>query len=443
MLSAMRTRPRSVARGALRQATLVEQHPSVARKRHTDAAEVQCAPKKARARTPRRRTPPPPPESITEHVARKTALSVTDLVSPSWCEYAYLYNILAQSHLPLWKRPQSITTPDGNVLTPSWAQLQAREEVLARGTEIHDALEREVQPVELTFRFETPADEWALYVLQFAASLCAARRGRAREVPVLGFVHGRLVRGIVDELRFEKGGVVVSDTKTRHSARLPSEADQMQARLQCMLYKRLIDGLYTGITGTEMPGRDPHAEPVAFAAVAETLRIDLDARLSDAFLQDVAEMIATTATPWHVAQVDGLSLRTAVDLAREALLLLLQDTPMPIGEKLELVYVCRGNAKPLGVEAFADAPDVLQTYLYHLFTLLRGVRRPEGVDVQSTRRCDSCAWREGCEWRAAQASAALERVRPAALPLPVAFASSDDEALWSEFSLDHLVDLQW
>lgn len=215
----------------------------------------------------------------------------------------------------------------------------------------------------------------------------------------------------------------------------------MQARLQCMLYKRLIDGLYTGITGTEIPRRDPYAEPVAFAAVAETLRIDLDARLSDAFLEDVAEMIATTATPWHVAQAHGLSLRAAVGLARDALLL--QDTPVPIGEKLELVYVCRGDAQPLGVEAFADAPDVLQTYLDHLFTLLQGVRRPEGVDVQSTRRCDSCAWREGCEWRAAQASAALERVRPAALPLPAALASSDDEALWSEFSLDHLVDLQW
>lgn len=400
-----------------------------ARERHT-ATTVRSR------KTPRK--PIEPPHSISDHVERKRVLSVTDLVSPSWCEYAYLYNILGQSHLPLWQRPASITTPDGNVLTPSWTQLQAREDTLARGTEIHDAMEREVQPIRLTFRLVSPADEWALYLLQFAAGIHAARTsGCAREVPVLGYVQGRLVRGIVDELRREGTSLLLSDTKTRRSSRLPTELDQLQARLQVMLYKRLVDSLYLGITGQESEAMDPYAEPVSLDTLGATLQLDMDAPLSSEFHADVQTMIQTTATPWKPSEASHLTLHTVLALARQALG---RHNTQHVAHELELVYVQRDTAQPLGVARFHTEPTLLQDYLEHLFLLLHGRRAPEGVAAQSTRRCDSCAWREGCEWRDAQAKAALEKTRR-----PACDATASDDVLWSEFDIPdhHLALLEW
>lgn len=385
------------------------------------------------------RKPRTPPQSIPDHVGRKRVLSVTDLVSPSWCEYAYLYNILAQSHLPLQQRPQSITTPQGNVLTPSWAQLQAREEVLARGVAVHDAIEREIQPVALTFRLAAPADEWALSLLQFAAGLYVARtRGCAREVPVVGYVHGRMVRGIVDELRHDGCTLTLSDTKTRRSSRLPPEMDQLQARLQVMLYKRLVDGLCRGLTESETEHMDPYAEPTSVETLCDTLQLDIDAPLSDVFQEDVATMVRTTPTPWTTLDIRALSLRSVQALARKALGPSLKRS---IARQLELVYVRRQSAKPLGVVRFHAEPKILQDYLARVFLLLQGTRTPEGVAVHATRRCDSCAWREGCEWREAQAAAALPERYQRQSPRE----KYSDEALWSEFGIPEyeLAHLQW
>lgn len=442
---------------ALRQSTLwgapevvqvqVRKSARVAR-RSACASVAHTREQSTRASPPRKRTwrPPTPPRSITDHIERKRVLSVTDLVSPSWCEYAYLYNILAQSHLPLLQRPTSITTPQGNVLTPSWAQLVARDEILAQGIKVHEAIEREVQPVELTFRFVAPADRWALFLLQFAAGVHAARTtGRAREVPVLGYVHGRLVRGIIDELRREGSAVLVSDTKTRRSMRLPPELDQLQARLQVMLYKRLVDSLYSGITGTSAGADDAYAEPVSIPAVCDTLQLDLDAPLSDELHEDLETMVRTSATPWTLDEMTGLTMRAALQLARSALK---ERSEVRISRQLELVYVHRDTQDaPLGVSHFDTNPELLQNYLDRVFLLLDGDRAPEGVGVQATRRCESCAWREGCEWREAQARAAAAKAadRCKLKDSTAHLAATADDALWNEFDIPehHLHLLEW
>lgn len=442
---------------ALRQSTLwgtpevvqvqVRKSARVAR-RSAYASTVRTRERSTLASPPRKRTwrPPTPPRSITDHIERKRVLSVTDLVSPSWCEYAYLYNILAQSHLPLTQRPTSITTPQGNVLTPSWAQLVARDEILAQGVKVHEAIEREVQPVELTFRFVAPSDQWALFLLQFAAGVHAARTtGRAREIPVLGYVNGRLVRGIIDELRREGPVVLVADTKTRRSLRLPPELDQLQARLQVMLYKRLVDSLYAGITGASACTEDAYAEPVSIPTVCDTLQLDMDAPLSDELHEDLKTMVRTSATPWTVDEMTGLTMRAALHLARSALE---EHSEIRFAKQLELVYVHRDTqGSPLGVSHFDADPELLQNYLDRVFLLLEGDRAPEGVGVQATRRCESCAWREGCEWRDAQAQAAAAKAteRSKLKNSTTHLAASADDALWNEFDIPehHLRLLEW
>ncbi|WFD43411.1 hypothetical protein MPSI1_002072 [Malassezia psittaci] len=381
-----------------------------------------------------------PPRSLTEHIDRKRVLSVTDLVAASWCEYAHLYNVLSQSHLPLSLRPSSITTPEGNVITPSWAKLQQREEIMQRGAEVHDVLERQVQPIRVEFRLVTPGDRWALQLLQFASGIAAARSsGCAREIPVFGYVHGRLVRGIIDEVRRETSTLQLSDTKTRKSWRLPTEADQIQARLQVMLYKRLADGLYLGITGQETKYMDQYAEPVVLQNLCATLNLDIDSPLSKEFTEDVRTMIETTITPWSLSDVSSLTLRTTFALARQALE---HNAEIHIRNRLEIAYVRPDqDATPVGSTLFDAQPKYLQDYLEEVFSLFQGVRAPQGVGIQATRRCESCAWREGCEWRERQANKALAKTQTCIVQTSVA----SDDMLWDEFDIpeQQLTLLDW
>lgn len=413
---------------------------------------VQVAAVHTRARTPARRvrTPPLPPASLAEHVDRKHALSVTDLVSPAWCEFAYLYNVLAQTHLPLSQRPTAITSPDGNVLTPSWAQWQARDKVLTAGTAIHDAKERELQPIALTFRVVAPVDRWALPILQYAIGMHAAwTSGCAREVPVLGVVHGKLVRGVVDEIRRDGDRLVLSDTKTRQRTSLPTKLDQLQAQLQCMLYKRLMDGMYTGLTGTWTPEHDPFLEVFQLAQLGTEGGVDIHAPLSPECTADLGTMVTTSATPWTPEDVQGLTLAKAAALASRTL----QSLPCAAGglsSTLELVYVHRTDGATIGTSAFAARPKELHAFLEQVFLLVQGRRTPQGVPLESTRRCDSCAWREGCEWRHEKALA-LPAKRPEksghaqAHALAHAAVYDTDDDLWKEFTIptEELLQLEW
>ncbi|WFD29048.1 hypothetical protein MSPP1_000052 [Malassezia sp. CBS 17886] len=371
-----------------------------------------------------RRRPPrtPPPRTISEHVDRKPSLSVSEFVSPTWCEYAFLYNILSQSHLPIHRRPREITTPSGNVLVPSWAMLREREHVMQLGTNVHDRIEREVHPDRMEIRCVTPEDECALLFLQFVAGTHAARTaGRAREIPVIGYVHGHLVRGIVDELHAgdtPDAPLVLSDTKTRHARTVPNEVDQTQARLQCMLYKQLVEGMHAALTGAHTAARS--IEPVDIRRLLVNLELDASRPLSKVFVDDLLQFTHAFGVPWRRCDLDrpSVTLAHVVAVARDVLCRGKPALPIPlVSPRLELVYVTRASAadcgrerKVIGEVHFDAEPRRLQTYLASTFRLLHGMRAPEGVPESVAHRCSRCAWREGCEWRAQQAEAAVDRV---------------------------------
>ncbi|WFD07018.1 hypothetical protein MVES1_002374 [Malassezia vespertilionis] len=310
--------------------------------------------------------------------------------------------------------------------------------IMRRGTKIHDALERAVQPVRTEIRVETVVDEYAYCILQFAARVHAARtHGCAREVPVFGWVHGWLVRGIVDELRGGEGnGLVLSDTKTRHSEHLPSEPDQRQAQLQCMLYKRLADTLYTTLTGQATRGMDPFAAPTDLYTA---LRLAPESLCSASFQHDICAAAESTCMPWSAAAIPAsLQLRDVLALAHSALHTQTTQYAL-ISNAMQVVYIQRGAepANVLGTCDFHADPYMLEAYLDSTFALFRGARDPQGVALHVTNRCKRCAWREGCEWREERAAdmhaRAEERLR-----------AREDDALWLEFAQpDKLAGLQW
>ncbi|KAK5072113.1 hypothetical protein LTS08_000791 [Lithohypha guttulata] len=108
----------------------------------------------------------------------KKALSVTDLVSPSWCELQYYY--------VLSKHGRKRRTP-----------------AMKQGSAVHQSLENEVHvtvPVETT----TKEDTWGLRLWNICQGLKTLRdTGRTRELEIWGTVGGELVNGIIDELSYE------------------------------------------------------------------------------------------------------------------------------------------------------------------------------------------------------------------------------------------------
>ncbi|KAJ5204676.1 uncharacterized protein N7498_005555 [Penicillium cinerascens] len=106
------------------------------------------------------------------------AFSVTDLVSPAWCELQYWYT--------LTKHGRKRRTP-----------------AMMKGSVVHKTLEDEIYttvPVDIT----TKEDAWALRIWNVIQGLRMLREfGVTRELEIWGTVDGELVNGVIDELSYE------------------------------------------------------------------------------------------------------------------------------------------------------------------------------------------------------------------------------------------------
>ncbi|OQV05742.1 hypothetical protein CLAIMM_10421 [Cladophialophora immunda] len=131
-------------------------------------AQLQQQPSKSDTRSPLERFRKPPMK----------ALSVTDLISPAWCELQYYY----------------VLTKHGR---------KRRTPAMKQGSAVHQALEDEIHvtvPVEVTKR----EDSWGLRIWNIIQGLKTLReKGKTRELEIWGSVGGELVNGVIDELSYE------------------------------------------------------------------------------------------------------------------------------------------------------------------------------------------------------------------------------------------------
>ncbi|KAI0372237.1 hypothetical protein BV20DRAFT_964361 [Pilatotrama ljubarskyi] len=67
------------------------------------------------------------------------------------------------------------------------------------------------------------------------------------------------------------------------------------------------------------------------------------------------------------------------------------------------------EARILGRKEFQLDDALLDRYLIRVLSWWHGERPPEGVSVELTRRCVTCEYREGCEWREKKALEAIQR----------------------------------
>ncbi|KAJ7762318.1 exonuclease V [Mycena maculata] len=280
------------------------------------------------------------PASPLRKYRRGGTLSVTDLISLAWCEVQFDYGLRQKVWLKLADRPASFQGVSGKEIVVQQDVAAKNDKTTKRGRFIHKELELElIKPEEIIqIIVNTQEEQWALRLLNFLSSLVGLSVGGcAREVPVFGIVQDVVVVGIIDELSFkipedsESGAETgtkrasdlplpspkrtcrspsptsceaegftaptvvttpalspqfrVIDTKTRRSESLPSDEDAEPARLQVMLYRRLLTALLETST------------PFDFPAFWARLSLNPSAPFSDRFLQQTAVLLGEDAGP--------------------------------------------------------------------------------------------------------------------------------------------------
>ncbi|OBT41465.1 hypothetical protein VE00_08077 [Pseudogymnoascus sp. WSF 3629] len=362
----------------------------------------------------------------------RKALSVTDLVSPAWCELQYSMTLSLHGRKP-------------------------RTEAMKRGSEVHAALEEEVY-TSVQIEVATKEDAWGLRVWNVIQGLRTLREtGMTRELEVWGVVDGEVVGGVIDEVGFmcpdvekeeeavralavargeepplprttlptdqraldeylhptppqpAKRKLYITDVKTRSVASLPRGASFRPTRLQLMLYHTLLSSLAAG----ENP----------LSALAARYELDTHAQFSPAFVAQVAALADEVFydAPSSAEEVARAPDPAGSELARNNTLEKLWGVMMKLftevigdgglGRVLRAEYRSRGTGGVIGEQVFPMDEAVLGGYIGHGMGWWRGERAPEGVAVQEAFKCRSCEFAEGCEWRLGQVEEARRRAR--------------------------------
>lgn len=367
----------------------------------------------------------------------KKPLSVTDLVSPAWCELQYWYN------LTRYGRVQP---------TPAMRQ----------GSGVHKSLEEQVHGKEVAVDVVTREDAFALRLWNGIQSLRTLRvTGMTRELEVWGMVEGEVVIGVIDEVctscpdevaearmlegREGKGdgkkgkslganqttltnflshssqnaGVLedssawpgcthdkphtfyLVDIKTRQSRSLPKEGSPSRpTHIQLMLYHRLL----TSLASNTVPA----------SQIFDRYRLDPKANFSDTLIAQIGNLDFNF--PSNASEDEGPAvLETASDAVTELLSHnnlealwslymtdLQKSIPNPatsISPLLTAEFRSAAEGTLIGKRCFSFDGVGLERYVRDEMRWWRGERPAVGVEIEDAYKCGFCKFSEGCDWR--------------------------------------------
>ena len=372
----------------------------------------------------------------------KKALSVTDLVSPAWCELQYWYTLTLHGR-------------------------KKRTPAMKQGSKVHRVLEDQVHTT-VHVRLETKEDAWGLRIWNVIQGLRTLREdGLTRELEIWGTVDGLVVNGVIDELSYicpdtemeeslqkpepedklppdqatiseffkTVGGtslaqatrskrrartkkVYLCDVKTRGVRNLPSGVAFRPTKIQLMLYHRLLVALATN--------------NVDFSIL--TVRYELDPMkiFSDSFLAQIGGLHESNGQPFLDAKADqDSSQESEPDWSQDSLATLLAHNNLSaiwslmiaefqltlpggadtLGKVLKAEYRSREDGEVLGSKTFAMDDMDLSTYINREMEWWKGERQAEGVAVAEAFKCRSCEFADNCEWRIKKVEEAKEKAR--------------------------------
>ncbi|KAE9987690.1 hypothetical protein EG328_001923 [Venturia inaequalis] len=395
--------------------------------------------------------PPPPPPDTRSPLERFRSppmkpLSVSDLVSPAWCELQYWFTLT--SKLGRKKR------------TPA----------MKAGTKVHAVLEAQVHdvvPVDVTTR----EDGWGLRIWNVIQGLRTLRAtGMTRELEVWGIIDGQVVNGIIDEIGIKcpdpeleealelsktkpEGAkmalppeqktildyydmpqpqqndtasswlgslatldgsprkVYVTDVKTRMASSLPKGASLKPTNMQLHLYHHLFVSLATNTVQAD--------------TIFDRYKLNANATFTDGFIAAIAALednfISETLTDEPFAEFNSRS-DSVSELSQHNTLTLLWSLMMTefartipsaahVGNILTAEFRKQSDGSMIGNKVFPFEDGVLKEYIEDGMRWWRGERQARGVDMEDAWKCGSCEFKEGCEWRENKVKEAVENFR--------------------------------
>ena len=372
---------------------------------------------------------------------RKRPMSVTDMVSPAWCELQYFYN------LAKYGRVQQ---------TPAMRQ----------GSTVHKELEEEVHvavPVEVMTR----EDGFGLRIWNVIQGLRTLRtHGLTRELEVWGVIEGQVIIGVIDELRYtcsdpafeaalqsrksgrpkkqkelpadqttlgnffaDKGSstlddsvvpstpkgappkdskkVYITDVKTRSSRTLPKDEVALRPTyMQLMLYRRLLSQLASNSVSADQ--------------IFARYHVDGDSTFSDVFISQIAGLDQPLHPPGSSTGSDsGMeqdSLTEILEYNNLSKLWMLMTaelaTAIPdIGAILRAEFRAAESGAVLGSKVFLHDDRRLDTYVHDEMAWWKGNRPARGVDIEEAFKCRICSFAEGCDWRKEKVEERLNKAK--------------------------------
>lgn len=273
---------------------------------------------------------------------RPYGLRVTDLRDQTWCE-----------------KQLEFTLKFGREQTKA----------MKEGEQRHQELHEEITEI-IKVKPRSREDLWGLHLYNSLAALLQLQRdGICRELPVFGPIGDTWLVGIIDELVMtEQNTISLTDTKTRKSQRLPTEAQKRTTRFQMMLYKGLFDRLSSGKTN----------EAIFF----ERLSVSPETPFTEEFQAGFAP-----------EQLPATNLKTLAPLVFSCF----QQAP-PIEDPLLIRYEWQQDKSLLGVDAFPHSEAWLKIQINQTMPFWLGRRPARFVPHNEKWKCRFCPFRGQCSF---------------------------------------------
>ncbi|KAK1249428.1 hypothetical protein MKX07_002944 [Trichoderma sp. CBMAI-0711] len=379
----------------------------------------------------------------------KRPLTVSDLTAGAWCELQYWYTL---TRLPGGRRTR----------TPAMQQ----------GSKVHKKLEDEVHTT-VKVEILNKEDGFGLRLWNLVQGLRTLRdTGMTRELEVWGLIDGNLVNGVIDHLSYDNPNpefeeelssqanetslnqsfisdyfpppksskssgssrqIFLTDVKTRGTLSPISPAVIRPAKIQLLLYHRLLSDMAAG--------------KLDYFRVFRRYGLDADERFSDTFMSQIGELhdeiffdtptssAEESAASQHqnatnnqhaAPQTDNAtidlspgvpdllkygSLRELLALVDEEIRLTFPRGADSLGPILRVQYVFREDGRELNVHDFPVSKQVLDAYLAGDMSWWKGERRPRGVRIEEAFKCSSCEFSASCRWRRDQDEERVKRTQ--------------------------------
>ncbi|KAH8835589.1 exonuclease V a 5' deoxyribonuclease-domain-containing protein [Flagelloscypha sp. PMI_526] len=382
----------------------------------------------------------------------------------------YDYGLRQKRFRPLEDRPATFETGQGRTITVVKDIAVKNFKRVQRGQAVHKELEREIRPEEIELQISSQEESWARRLLVLIESFQGIMlEGLAREIPVFGIINDHVVVGIIDELkrtrihdtgtkpanskraRHQSSSISqrtfpdslpssqttthepppthtlrIIDSKTRKSRSVPPDADAVPSRIQLMLYHRLLDCLlrpqcFDFIAFWARNGVDPtkHFSPL----FVEQAQLPKDMRCLNDLEKEWTKLIPTlevNGVDPTLALVyryisksprarEKTNTRTNVLDVEEQMVLMAQIESISSQPLEAQDPILLHNLEQALAIRFQMNENFLDAHIRDAFEFWHGKRRPKGVSLEQTHRCNTCEYRDGCEWRAEQAELYLKQ----------------------------------